>query len=242
MKSKKKDYLNILAIICARGGSKGVKNKNIKSFCGKPLIAHSIEMARSIKIINKVIVSTDSKKIALTSKKFKAEVPFIRPKKLATDNSPEWKTWLHLIKFLKQSKEKMPNIIISIPATSPLRSANDLKNAIKKFIQNKKSDVLITVTEAHRNPYFNMVEVNKSGFLDIVISKKNVVSNRQEAPKVFDVCTLAYVTTPEYILKSSHMFKGNIDYYEVDKSRSIDIDDEYDFNLAEILYKKQNDK
>ena len=81
MKSKKKDYLNILAIICARGGSKGVKNKNIKSFCGKPLIAHSIEMARSIKIINKVIVSTDSKKIALTSKKFKAEVPFIRPKK-----------------------------------------------------------------------------------------------------------------------------------------------------------------
>ena len=242
MKFKKKDDLNILAIICARGGSKGVKNKNIKFFCGKPLIAYSIEIASAIKKINKVIVSTDSKKIASISKKYKAEVPFIRPKRLATDNSPIWKTWQHLVKFLKKSKERMPDIIIDIPATSPLRSELDLKNIIKKFIENKKSDVLITVTEAHRNPYFNMVEVNKSGFLDIVISKKNVVSNRQEAPKVFDVCTLAYVTTPEYILKSSHMFKGNIDYYEVDKSRSIDIDDEYDFNLAEILYKKQNDK
>ena len=191
---------------------------------------------------NKVIVSTDSKKIASISKKYKAEVPFIRPKKLATDNSPIWKTWQHLVRFLKKSNEKMPDIIIDVPATSPLRSKLDVKNIIKKFIENRKSDVLITVAEAHRNPYFNMVEVNKSGFLDIVITKKKIVSNRQEAPKVFDVCTLAYVTTPEYILNSSHMFKGNIDYYEVDKSRSIDIDDEYDFNLAEILYKRQNDK
>lgn len=237
MKFNKKD-LNIFAIICARGGSKSIKNKNIKFFCGKPLIAHSIEMAFSIKEINRVIVSTDSKKIASISKKFNAEVPFLRPKNLATDTSPEWKTWQHLIQFLKKSEKKMPDIIISVPTTSPLRSSDDLKNAIKKFLNNKRSDVLITVTEARRNPYFNMVKVNKSGFLDIVVNQKNIVSNRQQAPKVFDVCTLAYVTTPEYILKSSHMFKGNVDYYEVDKSRSIDIDDRYDFNLAQDLYGK----
>lgn len=237
--SYNKKSLYICATVHARGGSKGLKNKNLKKFCGKPLISHSIKIARSIKKINKIIVSTDSKKIAKISKQFKSEV-CIRPKNLAHDKADIWKSWQHLMKFLKKNNDKMPDLIVDIPTTSPLRNKEDLNKSIEKFLKNKKSDILLTVVEARRNPYFNMVKVNKKGFIDIVINPKKHIFNRQKAPKIFDVCTVAYVTTPNYILENSHMFKGNVDYYEIDKSRSIDIDDLHDFNLAEIMYRNKN--
>ena len=229
--NKKKIY----AIICARGGSKGLKNKNIKPLSGKPLIAHSIQQALSLKNIDKVIVSTDNKKIASISRKFGAKTPFLRPRILSTDKSSEWKVWQHLIKFLK-NKEDLPDVIISIPTTSPLRNVNDLNSAILKFMKNKKSDILITVTESKRNPYFNMVKVNKKGFVEVIINSKSKISNRQQAPKIFDVCTVAYVTTPEYILNNSHIFKGNVDYFEVKRHTSIDIDDEFDYEIVKKFF------
>ena len=233
--------LYICATIHARSGSKGLRNKNFRKFCGKPLIFYSINIAKSIKRINKVIVSTDSKKIAKISKKFKSDV-CIRPKHLAHDKADIWKSWQHLMKFLKKKDQRMPDLIVDIPTTSPLRNIKDINGSINKFLKNKKSDMLLTVVEARRNPYFNMVKINKKGFLDIVISPKQHIYNRQKAPEIFDVCTLAYITTPKYILKNSHMFKGNVDYYKVDKSRSVDIDDLDDFNLAEIMYRNRNRK
>lgn len=230
MKKKK-----IYAIICARGGSKGLKNKNIKKLSGKPLIAHSILQALSLKSIDKVVVSTDNKKIASISKKFGANIPFMRPKNLSTNKASEWKVWQHLIKFFKNKKD-LPDIIISIPTTSPLRNVNDLNLAILKFMKNKKSDILITVTESKRNPYFNMVKVNKKGFVEVIINSKSKISNRQEAPKIFDVCTVAYVTTPEYILNNAYMFKGNVDYLEVKRDTSIDIDDKFDYEIVKKFY------
>ena len=232
--------IKVYAIICARGGSKGIKNKNIKLFCGKPLISYSIKAAIKNKLIQKVIVSTDSEKIIKISKFYGAHTPFKRPKKLAKDNSKEWLVWKHLIKYMRD-KNDLPDIIISLPATSPLRKDVDITNCINKFVKNKKSDMLITVTKPHRNPYFNMIEVKKNKFAKIVNENKiNYISNRQEAPSVYDVATLAYVTTPEYILKANKMFFGNVDFYEVPKTRAIDIDNLIDFEYAEFLKKRSS--
>lgn len=226
----------IYAVIFARGGSKGIKNKNIKLFCGKPLISYSINSALKNKFISKVFVSTDSNKIKYISKKYGAEVPFLRPKKLSGDNSKEWHAWQHIVRYFKKIKD-VPDIFISLPATSPLRNENDINECIKKFISNIRSDVLLTVTKSNRNPYFNMVKLKKNNFLEIVIKNKKHIANRQSAPKVYDVATLAYVSTPEYIMKSKKMFDGNVDFYEVSKVRSIDIDSKLDFDIAQYLYK-----
>lgn len=230
---KKKIY----AIVCARGGSKGIKNKNIKLFCGNPLISYSIKIALKNILIDKVIVSSDSKKIIQISRSFGAYAPFIRPKNLSNDNSKEWKVWQHLVKYLKK-KNDLPDIIISLPATSPLRNQGDVNRCLKKFMNNKQSDILITVCKPHRNPYFNMIELKKNKFAKIVNeSKKSYISNRQLAPKVYDVSTVAYVTTPNYILNADKMFKGNVDIQEIPKNRSVDIDNLVDFKYAEFLKK-----
>jgi len=231
---KKKIY----AFICARGGSKGIKNKNIKLFCGKPLISYSIKSALKNKMIKKVIVSTDSEKISKISKIYGAEVPFKRPKKLAQDNSKEWLVWKHLMNFLK-TKNDLPDIVISLPTTSPLRKDIDINNCINKFIRNKKSDMLITVTKPHRNPFFNMIQIKKNKFAKILNENKtNYISNRQEAPTVYDVATVAYVTTPRYILRANKMFFGDVDIHEVPKIRAVDIDNKIDFEYAEYLKRK----
>ena len=169
-----------------------------------------------------------------------APILLSKDQKLVKDNSKEWLVWKHLIKYMR-NKNDLPDIIISLPATSPLRKDVDITNCIKKFVKNKKLDMLITVTKPHRNPYFNMIEV-KNKFAKIVNEhKSNYISNRQEAPSVYDVATLAYVTTPEYILKADKMFFGNVDFYEVPKTRAIDIDNQIDFEYAEFLKKEVYD-
>ena len=122
-----------LALICVRGNSKGVKNKNIKSFCGKPLIFWTINQIKKIKKIDRILVSTDSKKISLIAKKYGAEVLFLRPKKLSRGNSPEWAVWKHALNFLKNKENVIPKLVINVPVTSPCRKIDDIKRGLKLF-------------------------------------------------------------------------------------------------------------
>ena len=158
---------NIVAFIFARGGSKGLKNKNIKKFAGKPLIAWSIETALSVKHIRRVIVSTDCDKIAKISLRYGAEVPFIRPRNLSMDESPEWLAWRHALNFLIKNENKLPDAMLSIPTTAPLRKTQDIKKCLKLFFS-QKVDAVITVTESHRNPWFNMVEETSNGLFKLI--------------------------------------------------------------------------
>ena len=128
---------NIIALICARGGSKGVKNKNLSKINKKSLLQISIEHGKKIKEIKKIFVSTDSKKIAKEAKKFGAEVPFLRPKNLAKDTTPEILVWRHAINFLKNKLQINPDYIISLPVTSPLRKTSDIKLCINKITKKK---------------------------------------------------------------------------------------------------------
>ena len=146
--------MKIIAFIFARGGSKGLPNKNIKILNGKPLIAWSIEHAKKINRIDRVIVSTDSEEIAKIAREFGAEVPFMRPLELATDESPEWLSWQHGLKYLKSIDGCLPDLMLSIPATAPLRNVGDINNVIDEY-QRNDTDMVITVTEPYRSPFLS---------------------------------------------------------------------------------------
>ncbi len=226
--------LNIVAFIFARGGSKGLPGKNIRLFGGKPLIAWSIEQAKAVSRIRRVIVSTDSAEIAEVAMKYGAEVPFIRPAHLATDDAPEWLAWRHALEYVREEEGQWPDAMVSVPVTAPLRQAVDLENCLDAFVRGGV-DMVITVCEARRNPYFNMVKMNHDGTVGLVIPTVNVFARRQDVPVVFDMTTVAYVTNPAFVLKHDAIFNGRVRAVEVPVERSIDIDTIIDFQVAEFL-------
>ncbi|WP_333970165.1 acylneuraminate cytidylyltransferase family protein [Alteromonas mediterranea] len=227
------------AFIFARGGSKGLPRKNIKPLAGKPLIAYSIEVAKRCPIVDAVFVSTDDKEIAEVATENGAIV-INRPAELATDTSPELLAWRHAVNWVQ--KEHGPfSLFVSLPPTSPLRAVDDVTAAIEK-IQHKAGDVCLSITPANRNPYFNMVTIAKNGRVELVIQPQSGVSRRQDAPPVFDITTVVYATTPSFILQNDSLFSGIVTAVEVPKNRAVDIDDIYDFMLAEAIIKETTKK
>lgn len=225
------------AFIFARGGSKGLPGKNIKHLQGKPLLAYAIEVAKEVNIIEKVFVSTDCDKIAEVAREFGAIV-IERPIELATDSSPEWLSWRHAIEYAKLHHGDF-DLFFSLPTTSPLRQAVDVTNAYDK-LTNSHADICISVTPANRSPYFNMVSLSSEGFANLVIMPDGAVARRQDAPKVFDITTVVYAASVNFIENNSAIFSGKVVASIVPKERSVDIDDIFDFYLAEAILKASN--
>lgn len=222
------------AFIFARGGSKGLPGKNIKPLAGKPLLRYSIDTALASDLIEQVFVSTDDQAIAEVAIEGGA-ILIERPNELATDQSPEWLSWRHAVEWATEHYGSFDGFV-SLPATSPLRSQDDVEAAILKR-QAETADICIAVTPASRSPYFNMVKYNKAGFVELVNQPEGEVSRRQDAPQVFDITTVVYATTPEFVLNNYGLFSGNVASIEVPKARAVDIDDIYDFRLAEAIIK-----
>lgn len=230
--------MNAVAFIFARGGSKGLPGKNIRPLGGKPLIAWSIEQARAVKRIDRVIVSTDSEEIAAVARDFGAEVPFMRPAELARDESPEWLAWRHALGFLEKEQGMLPEVMLSVPATAPLRLPIDLENCLDEYSKGD-ADMVITVSDAHRNPWFNMVKENPDGTVGLVMPPEVGITRRQDAPVVFDMATVAYVAHPQFIMQQMGTFSGRVRAVKVPLERAIDIDNLYDFELAEFLLNRR---
>ena len=220
------------AFIFARGGSKGLPGKNIKALSGKPLIEYSISVAKGSPSIDEVFVSTDDPSIAEVSRRAGATI-IERPLELANDTSPEWLAWRHAIDWVESNYEKF-QYFVSLPATSPLRETCDVEGAIAK-LKNSHADICISVTPASRSPYFNMVKLLDDATCDLVIRPDGVLTRRQDAPDIFDITTVVYVTTPKFIRNNDNLFSGTVTSIVVPKERAIDIDDIYDFKLAEAL-------
>jgi CMP-N-acetylneuraminic acid synthetase len=226
--------LKTIAFIFARSGSKGLPGKNTRLFAGKPLIAWSIEHALSVNRIERVLVSTDSDEIAEVARSYGAEVPFVRPDELARDNTPEWHAWRHALNYLLDKDGALPEIMVSVPATAPLRLPLDIDNCLDEY-EKSDSDIIITVTDAHRSPYFNMVKENADGTVGLVIPPQTALVRRQDAPEVFDITTVAYVVRSEFVMSNGGAFEGKVRHVYVPPERSIDIDTLLDFNIAECL-------
>ncbi len=218
----------IFALIPARAGSKGVPNKNLKTLLGKPLIAWTIEFAKMCKYVDKVIVSTDSKEIAEVSKRFGAEVPFMRPKNLAKDDTPMYKVVLHAIRTLKALGEKF-DVIVLLQPTSPLRTHKDIERAIERFLSSSAKS-LVSVCERSKY-YFWAMEINAYGYLKI----KKIPSRRQVLPKVYVPNGAIYISHVNVFLKEKTFFTNRTLPFIMPEERSIDIDTETDFKIAECL-------
>lgn len=231
--------MTIAAFIYARGGSKGLPGKNILPFAGKPLIAWSIEYAKKVNRIQRVIVSTDCPQIAEVAESYGAEVPFLRPVSLAQDSSPEWMAWQHALTFLETKEGSMPDVMVSIPTTSPLRELVDIENCLDEFLKGE-DDAVIAVSEARRSPYFNMVKVNKDGRISLALVPDEKIVRRQDSPKLYDITTVAYVVNSKFIINKNSLFEGRVRAVQVPIERAIDIDTLLDFEVAEFLFQKKN--
>jgi N-acylneuraminate cytidylyltransferase len=229
---------DITAFIFARGGSKGLPGKNIRPFAGKPLIAWAIEQALAVPAIKRVIVSTDSQEIADKAKSFGAQVPFLRPNHLANDTAPEIDAWRHALTYLRDSEGKLPEVFVSVPTTAPLRLPEDIEACLDVY-RKKGSDLVLTVSPAHRNPWFNMVSLQADETVALVNNPNGTITRRQDAPVVFDVSTVVYVANPDFLLKGGSLFSGRVHASKVPVERAIDIDTLHDFEIAEFLMEKR---
>jgi len=231
----------ILCTICARGGSKGVKNKNIKLINDKPLIAYTIEQAMQSQLFEHVVVSTDSDEISSVSKNYGAEVFFKRSQNMASDTAGK----LGVIKdaFIRSEKHygQQFDYLIDLDATAPLRNVDDILNSFEQFLKDN-NDNLITAMPSRRNPYFNLVEVDNNGKVRLSKKLANTIVRRQDAPKCYDMNASIYIWKRETILDEKKMFLDNTGLYIMPEERSIDIDTELDYQIVEFLMGKNSVK
>lgn len=222
----------ILALIPARGGSKGLPRKNIKVLLGKPLIAWTIEEAKKSRYIDRIILSTEDKKIAAIAKRFGAEVPFMRPKKLAEDRAKGIDVVFHAMGFMKRQGEAYDMLILLQP-TSPLRIAEDIDNAIRLLFK-KNAGAIVSVCEMEHHPHkANTLPRNRcmKDFMKNIYLNKN----RQELDKFYRKNGAIYLVRWDYIQKQKSFFGKKTFAYIMPQERSVDIDTEIDFKVAEIL-------
>lgn len=231
MNNKKK----VLAIIPARSGSKGLKDKNIKIFNGKPMLAYSIEAAIKSNIFEDIIVSTDSEEYALIAKKYGASVPFLRPAELSKDETTSQEVIEYVINELKKKGKNYDYFMILQP-TSPLRRSNHIVEAFNLFIS-KNANSIVSVCETEHSPlYMNTLDSSLS--MENFIGK-DISTRRQELPKYYRLNGAIYIYIVDYYLKNKNLYQEKSYAYIMEKKYSIDIDDEYDFKIAEYLLKEE---
>ncbi len=229
----------ILLTICARKGSKGVKNKNIRDLCGRPLIAHSIRQALSWGKADKVICTTDSEAIAAIARQCGAEVPFMRPAHLATDSIGKLPVLQHALRETERLTGERFDVLLDLDSTAPVRTVQDIDKALKIFKQSKAKSVF-SVTPCRKNPYFNMVETDARGYYRLVKKLKNPFMSRQAAPRVYDLNASIYVYSRQYLLdpKTKTPVSDRSKVLVMEEWSAFDIDHESDFQFIEFLVNK----
>ena len=222
-----------LFVIPARGGSKGIPGKNIKLFAGKPLICYSIDCARQFVDDRHICLTTDSEEIINVAKEYGLDVPFIRPAELASDTSGTYEVLLHAVKFYADRGIHYKRMVLLQP-TSPLRTYEDVKMCLDKYTED--IDMVVSVKEASTNPYYNAYEVDEEGFL--MISKgEGRYTRRQDVPKVWEYNGAVYVINIESLKRCSLGEFKRRRMSEMPARRSVDLDTQMDWDIAEAIYK-----
>ena len=232
--------MKVVALIPARGGSKSIPLKNIKSFCGKPLLVHSIVTSLGCSSIDRTIVSTDLEQIATVAKEAGAEVPFLRPAEYAKDDTDDLPVFLHCLDWLKQNENYEPDIIVHLRPTSPLRTTTMVEKAIHMLIENPSADSVRTVCTPSQSP-FKMWDIDKDGFLSPLI-KTDIHEQwnqpRQKLPKVYWQNGYVDVTRRTTLVKKHSMTGDKILPLVIEDTHIIDIDNQVTFELAEKIHQR----
>jgi len=230
----------VVAVIPARGGSKGVPGKNIRELAGKPLIAYTIDAAIKSQVFDEVIVSTDSEEIARISKKFGAVVPFLRPAYLATDTAHTPPVIEHAVKSIEEQKDIKVDVVATLQCTSPLRNDEHIRESFNKFITGNY-DSLTSVKKAFP-PYWMLIEKDGKGkpFIELDDGRDPYNLERQQLPSVYQLNGAIWFTKRDKLKEKNNItIKENNGFYEMDEFSSMDIDTEYDFVALELYIKMQ---
>jgi CMP-N,N'-diacetyllegionaminic acid synthase len=225
--------------ICARAGSKGVKNKNIRMLANLPLIAHSIKQAKATEIFDCIAVSSDSSEILEIAKSFKVDYLINRPKNMASDQAAKLPVIQHCVQEVEYKSGMKFDTMVDLDATSPLRNTNDILEAIK-MLEDSDSSNLITGTPARHSPYFNLVEVNENNFVKRSKSLDKPIYRRQDSPKCYDMNASIYIWKRDNFFLNKTVLLDDTILFEMPNDRSIDIDSQLDFDIVEFLIQKQS--
>ena len=226
---------SVLAIIPARGGSKGLPRKNILQLVGKPLIAWTIDAAQKSKYIDKCILSTDNKEIASIAQSYNCEVPFMRPKELSCDETPSFSVVAHTVEFFKKNNLHYDYLILLEP-TSPLRDANDIDCALENLVSNRAiADSIVGVSKIEStHPVFD-VRINNAGLIEPYIGKKFEVFRRQEIKPLYFKEGSLYISDTEILLNIKNFYHERTLPYIVPRWKSLEIDEMVDLLTAETI-------
>jgi N-acylneuraminate cytidylyltransferase len=237
--------LGLTGFIFARGGSKGVPRKNLRMVGGKPLIAWAIDCALSSRHIDRIVVSTDDAEIAEASRAHGAETPFSRPAELASDSASELLAWRHAIEAMRALEDGAAlDPFVSVPAVAPLRAPQDVDASIEEFVRLRAADaspdLVLSVTPAQRSPYFNMVVDGADGWVRLAArGEGGAPVRRQDAPQMFDIATCVYTADPAFILRADALLDGRVGRIVVPQERALDIDTEFDLEIADLLLSRR---
>ena len=225
---------NIQAWIFVRGESLGLPGKNLRPLCGKPLIAYAIEAAKKCRFIKDVFVSTDSPTVAAAAEQYGAIVPFLRPAELADVMTPVFRSWRHAIEW-NRNQDDFPkmDIMVSLPVTTPLRTAADVDEAISLYLEGG-CDSVIAVTKSNRHPAYDMVYRDENGFASLVLPNDDPLARKRNSI-VYDITNLIHVSSCDYIMRESNYLRGRVGSIVVPRERGVDIRDIWDFKLAELI-------
>ncbi len=231
--------MNILVTICARGGSKGIPGKNIKPLNGKPLIGYTIETGFAFckKFDADFELSTDDPEIKTIASNFGLETNYQRPEELATDSSGKIDVIQDLLEFKESEQDKRYDYILDMDVTSPLRNVNDLQNALHQIENDAHALNIFSVSQASRNPYFNMVEEQGNGYVDVVKKKPNI-KTRQESPAVYDMNASFYIFRRQFFEEEWKESTTDRSLAYIVPHMCFDLDDPVDFKVMEILIRE----
>lgn len=233
--------MKVLCTICARGGSSGVKNKNIRSLRGKPLIAHSIIQAKKTNLFDLVAVSSDSPKIRAISKKWGADYVVDRPAELATATASKLPAIQHAFLEAERIYGEKFDFIIDLDATAPLRTIEDIVTSFTMLVEHPEANNLITACPARKSPYFNMLEIDSNGFACLVKKAEVLIHRRQDTPSCYDMNASIYIWKRDALLDSKSAISDRTLLYIMPEERSIDIDTMLDWSFVKLLARNRKD-
>ncbi len=227
----------MLAVIPARGGSKGVPGKNIRPLAGLPLIAHSIRLSKMCAEIAKCIVSTDSEEIAAVARECGAEVPFLRPGVFAQDDTPMWPVLQHALREMESRDRCRYDSVLLLSPTSPARLPEDVSKAVELLEQDKDAVGVVAASVPAFNPRWACIDIATDGYMRQSFPDGNVYARRQDVPAIYRINGALYLWRRDHVANSEapRYFELPHRMLEIPESRAIDIDSPHDFRVAELV-------
>jgi CMP-N-acetylneuraminic acid synthetase len=228
------DFLEILGLITARGGSKSIPGKNIKPLAGKPLIHWTIDETRKSSLVSRLVVSTDDEAIRSVCLEAGAEAPFLRPPEFSGDASPHIDVMIHALDWLEKEQEYRPDYVLLLQPTSPFRNVEDIDGIIRMAHDNPEADALVGVCETDRHPYLAKILDAAGGMSDFMPSGLAYL-RRQDLPTVYVINGALYLNKPSSLRRERLLVPPGALAYIMPRERSLDVDTSWDFHVAELI-------